>query len=298
MKIERLIAMLLILLQNKKVTATTLAERFNVSKRTIYRDITDLCLAGVPIVTSTGTDGGIMMDEGYKIDKTFFNESELQVIFAGLLGLSSVTIDNKIEMIIDKFKSKNTTFINHHIVVNLSSFYKDTLAPKIELLQQCIEQNQSVEFSYYSKAKEMQVVLNPYLIVYQWSSWYVYGCEKNTERFKLYKLNRILNLKSIEEYFEIVNFPKEDLDFNQFYTDEIKSVILFDASVKYRLIDEYGIDSFQIQGDKLRFEFPFTNDDYLISWVLGFGENAELIEPVEVRNKIQKMITKMSKKYE
>ena len=102
MKIERLISIIMILLQNKKVTATYLADKFEVSKRTIYRDIIDICLPGIPITTIPGSQGGLMIEEDFKIDKSLFNEAELKAIVTGLKSLDSVTYNKKYQKIMDK----------------------------------------------------------------------------------------------------------------------------------------------------------------------------------------------------
>lgn len=90
-KIDRLIGIITILLQKDKVTAPELAERFEVSRRTINRDIMDICKAGIPIVTTQGSGGGISILDGYKIDKALISEDELQAILSGLHGIDSVS---------------------------------------------------------------------------------------------------------------------------------------------------------------------------------------------------------------
>lgn len=299
MKIERLIGIIVILLQNKKVTAPYLAERFQVSRRTIYRDITDICLAGIPIITLAGTDGGIAIDEDYKIDKTIFTEKELQAIFSGLLSLDSVSSDYKYQNIMDKFcAQENRVYESNHIMVNLSSHYKNSLAPKIECFQRAIEHLHQVEFDYYNENGKRRVDLEPYLVVFQWSNWYLFGYEPYKNDFRLYKLNRLWNFFTTEQVFKPRQIPEDKLEFNQYFTEEIPAVILFDESVAYRLIEEYGIDCYVPDDNgKIRFEFPFTNSEYLLEWVLGFGNKAELLEPVELRGELRKRLEGMVQKY-
>ena len=86
MKIDRLIGITMLLLQKGKVTAPELAERFEVSRRTISRDIEDICRAGIPLVTVQGYGGGISIAEGYRVNKAFLTEAELQAVFAGWTG--------------------------------------------------------------------------------------------------------------------------------------------------------------------------------------------------------------------
>lgn len=299
MKIERLIGIIIILLQNKKVTASYLAEMFEVSKRTIYRDITDLCLAGIPVITAIGNEGGIMIDEDYKIDKTLFTQTDLQAILAGLLGLDSITFDHRYQKIITKFFKSENHYIQHHILINLSSHYKNSLAPKIHDLQEAIEKHMIVKFDYYNAKGQKEKVIEPYIIVFQWSSWYLFGYELSSQEFKMYKLNRLWNIELTLNTFELRDIPQKELEFDLYFTDEIHAVILFDHSVKYKLIEEYGMDCFKSwDNESVIFEFNFTNKEYLLEWVMSFGDKAELIEPQELRVELKTRMKKVLLKYE
>lgn len=299
MKIDRLIGIITILLQNDKVTAPQLAKRFEVSRRTINRDIEDICKAGIPLATTQGAQGGITIMDGYKIDKTLFSEEDLRAIFTGLTSLDSITHGQKYQTIIEKFTSQKQSFcFQNNILIDLSSYYKATLAPQIELLQAAINQNLQVSFLYHNKHGENMITADPYLIVFQWSSWYLLAFDPQSEEFKLYKLGRLTDLSMTEATFLLQEIPPEKLNFKGYFTDEIQAVILFDKSEKYRLLEEYGANSFsETPQGVLRFEFPFTNLDYLITWVLGFGDKAELIEPIEVRERIKNQLDSTMKKY-
>ncbi len=299
MKIDRLIGIITVLLQREKVTAPYLAERFEVSRRTISRDIEDICKAGIPVVTLQGSNGGIAIAEGYKIDKTLFTPDELRAVFAGLSSLDSVAQDKKYQKIIDKFfPGRDGQCRSSHVLIDLSSHYKDSLAPKIAAFQGAIEAARRTSFRYYSPSGQRRVLLDPYLVVFQWSSWYIFGYEEAKGGFRLFKLNRLWDLESTEQAFQIRPVPDGDLDFGRYFTDEIHAVILFDPSVRYRLIEEYGPDSFSVcPGGSLRFEAPFTNRDVLLEWVLGFGDKAELIEPKDLRITLRRRLEKSLRRY-
>ncbi len=298
MKIERLISIIIFLLNNDQVTASELSNKFQVSKRTIYRDIIDISLAGIPILTNTGVNGGIKIDDDYKIDKTIFTEKELKAILVGLQSLASVSYSNKYQVIIDKFSENKEVNKERHFLIDLSSHYKKSLAPKILNIQEALEFENLIEFIYFNKKGNRKIIIEPYFIVFQWSSWYVYGYNIEYNNFRLYKLTRMLDVNVLDEKFVKRNITDEQLNFNDYFTDEIKVKILFDSSVKYKLIDEYGLDFFEeVDGGKLKLEVTFTNKDFLIEWVLSFGDKAELIEPIEIRNEIKNILEKTFNNY-
>ncbi len=177
------------------------------------------------------------------------------------------------------------------ILIDLSSHYKNTLAPKISKIQEALELENLIEFQYFNSKGNRNTIIEPHYLVFQWSSWYVYGYNISYSEFRLYKLNRILDVTVLEDKFKKRKVTREELNFNNYFKDKIKVKILFHSCVKYRLIDEYGIECFQETCDgKLKFEVPFTNKDYLIQWVLSFGNKAELIQPFEIREEIKTIL--------
>jgi len=300
MKIDRLIGILSILLQQKKVTAPYLAEIFEVSRRTINRDIENICKAGIPLTTSQGANGGIAIMEGYKIDKTLLSSAELQSILAGLKSLDSVAGTNQYRQLIDKLAvSGGATQPDNHIVIDLSSHYKNSLAPKFETIKKAIDQRRLITFYYYSPKGESSRQIEPYLIVYQWSSWYIWGYCQDRCDFRHFKLNRLWDLQVREETYKPRDLPKYNSQEQLAMPSQIHLVAEFDPIMKWRLIDEYGLDCYQMtQEGKLRFEFYFSSQENLFSWLLSFGDGVELIKPEALRKDFLMIAKKLVKKYQ
>lgn len=299
MKIDRLIGIITILQQKKKVSAPYLAKKFEVSRRTINRDIEDICRAGIPIVTTRGKGGGISIMEGFNLDTTVFTIEELQAIFTGLKSLDSVSHTSHVERIASKITGKDSVIpFSDNIIIDLSSYYKDSLAAKIELLKKAINQKRLVSFRYYYKKGEEDKLIEPYLIVFKWSSWYVFGFCAERQDFRMYKLNRLWDLHITETEFIPREVPEQSKDFDSHITDDYMITAVFDSSEKYRLIDEYGIGCYsETEDGRLLFRRGFTNIDVMISWLLSFGDKVEVIEPIEIREQIKEIIQKMFDKY-
>lgn len=299
-KIDRLIGIITLLLQNDKITAPYLAEKFEVSRRTISRDIDDLCKAGIPVATTQGYDGGISITQGYKIDKTLFTADELQAIFTGLRGLDSVSKTQHSKSLADKLNvGNNSVFCStDNIVIDLSSHYKNSLTHKIEMIKSAINNQTIITFRYYYTKGEEQRSIEPYFLVFKWSDWYIFGYCTKKKDFRLFKLNRLWDLYCTTQYYEKRDIPQSKINFDHYFSDEIQLVATFDQSVKYRLIEEYGVECFTDTEDgRLLFNKGFTNHENLLSWVLSFGSNVEVIEPQELRLQIKKQAENILKKY-
>lgn len=300
MKTDRQIGILSILLQRDSVTAPYLSEQFEVSRRTINRDIEDLCKAGIPVVTKQGANGGISILENYKIDKTLLTREEMQDILAGLRSLDSVNGTNRYGQLMEKLSVGSSDFMvgNQSILIDLSSWYKPSLAPKIELIRSAIEKNAELEFTYYSPRGESVRCIEPYYLIFRWSSWYVWGWCKTREDYRLFKLNRMDQPHLSEKIFSKRQAPLPDLGDERIFPGGISVKALFEPECKWRLVEEFGTGSFQEQEDgRLLFQADYTDRENLITWLLSFRDKAELLEPEEIREELRRSIARMEERY-
>ena len=301
MKIDRQLGILSILLQQDLVTAPYLAEVFEVSRRTINRDIEDLCRAGIPITTRQGVGGGISIMEGYKVDRTMLTQGEMQDILAGLRSLDSVNGTNRYGQLMEKLSIGSSDFMvgNQSVLIDLSAWYKDSLAPKIEMIRSAIAQHRRLEFYYYSPRQESSRCVKPYYLIFRWSSWYVWGWCKTREDFRLFKLNRMDKVTMVEAFVPERDIPMPDLSNERIFPGGISVKALFDPDCKWRLVEEFGPDCFTVQEDGLLlFQADYTDKENLITWLLSFRDKATLLEPEEIREELRQSILLMKKKYD
>lgn len=301
MKIDRLIGILSVLLQEEMTTAPELAQKFEVSRRTINRDIEDLCKAGIPISTTQGTGGGIRIMEGYRMDRTLLTSKDMQMILAGLRSLDSVSGSHYYSSLMEKIKSGSSNFVNGRdtILIDLSSWYKDTIAPKIETVQEAIEERALLKFHYYAPGGDGIRTIEPYYLVFKWSSWYVWGWCIKRKDFRLFKLNRMDALIREQCTFEPREVPPPDLSTQRIFPGEIKVKALFSGDSKWRLIEEFGVHCFTEEQDgSLLFTTDYTDKDNLLSWLMTFGDKVTVLEPVEVRDELIEIAKNIIKKYE
>ena len=300
MKTDRLIGILSVLLQEEKTTAPALAERFEVSRRTINRDIETLCKAGIPIQTTQGTGGGISIMDGYRMDRTILISKDMQMILTGLRSLDSVSGSGYYSQLMEKIQAGSSDFINgkDSMLIDLSSWYRESLAPKIEIILDAIGDRRLLTFRYYAPSGESERLVEPYYLVFRWSSWYLWCWCCYRKDFRLFKLNRMDNVQKTETAFECRNMIMPDLSNERIFPGGISVKALFSPDMKWRLVEEFGSECFIENDDgRLLFSADYTDMENLISWLLTFGDKAEVLEPKEAREKMIYLVQNMATIY-
>lgn len=300
MKIDRLIGILSVLLQKDKTTSAELSEKFEVSRRTIARDVEVLCLAGIPIVTVQGKGGGISIMEGYKIDNTLLSSEDMKAIFAGLKGLDSVSGSPRYRRLMDKLsvETSEAAIIDDHIIIDLAAWDKSAVSGKLELIRTAIENREKISFRYYAPSGESFRIIEPYHVIFQWSGWYVWGFCETRQDYRLFKLSRLFELKNTGEKRGERDVPPYKCERLWHLGGQITATVRFDASVKWRVLDEYGIDIPKFNEDgSSEFTHTWSDKQSFFGFILSFGDKAEIILPSELRSEFSELVKKISKKY-
>lgn len=293
---NRLFEILIILLEKEKVTAKYLAEHFEVSQRTIMRDLDKLLVAGIPVQTQVGFEGGITIDKSYQIDSDLMTIDERQSILDGLKAIDSVSTSPVLPSFINKLLSQDVpSKYNEIIDINLSSWYGTELIAKIDCIRNAILEDKKITFLYHTGKGTSEKKVSPVKIVFRWSSWYLIGICDERDDFRTYKLNRMDQLQITEEVAVVREYHHKE---HYFETVNYELVAVFDKEVRHRLIDDYGINSFDEQEDGLYFKRGFTTKDYMMTWILGFGDKIEVLEPLEIREEIKNIANNMKNLYE
>jgi predicted DNA-binding transcriptional regulator YafY len=301
MKIDRLLGILTTLLNNDKTKARDLAEKFEVSIRTIHRDIEDICKAGIPVVTYQGGDGGISIAEGYKFDKNILTNDELSNILIGLKGLESISEGTQVKRLLEKItpKEEDILSINNNIFIDLSSFYKISLSQKINILRDAIQHNLEVCFDYFSSKGMTKRCIEPYFITFKWSAWYVFGFCKLREDFRIFKLNRIDELVTTNADFTPRELIGVRTHLDDYFNDQGEiATLLLDRSMEYQIVETYGVGSYEITADnRIKFDLEYRNHEYAIQTILAFGEKAEVLSPKHIIDEIRSCAENILNKY-
>ena len=288
MQIDRLLGILTLLLQNDRLTAPFLAEKFEVSRRTIARDIDVLCRAGVPLITYQGGGGGVSIAEGFRIDKNLLTAQELSSIITGLKGISSALGQPYINGVLDKLNAQSAAAavsITESVIIDLTPFGENA-KNHIEIIKRAIRDLRHIEFDYFAEKDDSHRVIEPYFLVFKWSSWYVFGFCLHRDDWRLFKLARMHNLALREASFIAREIPPSKSAMEPDYDHEINVKLLFDFSTRRELVATYGEDGFTETAEGLVAVAGFANRSFAMHTLRGYGSSVKVLEPEDIANEI------------
>ena len=296
MKDNRLFRILYYILEKEKVTANELADKFEVSVRTIYRDIDSISSVGVPIFTTQGKGGGIKIDNEYILNKSLFDANEKEQIIAALQGLEKTNKVYKSELITKLsalFKIKNSNWIE----IDFTSWgSNNTYQDLFNTLKIAIINKNIISFSYNSsKAEKINRRVKPIRLLFKEQDWYLYAFCLLRNDFRYFKLSRIKDLEVLAINYED-NFENIVLKREIKYENTVNIKLKFNKSVAFRVYDEFKAIVEDKKGN-LYVEMKIPNNYKLYNYIFSFGANVEILEPEEIRTQFKNMINEIAKKY-
>lgn len=309
MKVNRLVSMIMILLDKERIGAQELADLFEVSPRTIYRDIDAINMAGIPIRSISGVGGGFEIMQQYKIDQKVFSTADLSAIMMGLSSLAGMVRGDELVHALAKVKSfipaeraKDIALKANQINIDLSSWMGNgNIQPYLEMIKTALQQSKLLSFEYIAHhGKKTARTAEPYQLVLKSNHWYLQGyCHKRND-FRLFRLSRMSNLQIQEETFTPQDYPKPTLDSADiFETMQTKIKIRIHQSVLDRVLDFCSYEDLSPDGDAYYIvRFPFIENEYHYDILLGFGDKCECLEPLHIRAEMKRRIHEIAALYE
>ena len=301
MRLHRLLGILSILLSRETITAKELAERFEVSIRTIYRDIQAIETAGIPLFAVPGNCGGIGILPEYKLNKTVLSDDEMNYLMTGLSGLRSITDTSKLQILLSKLStSQSYLTADSDILIDFSAWNKNTtvaLKKKVEQIRRAILNQNYLRISYVSAHKRSAIKIAPAKVIFKSAGWYLFGKDVAKEEFRFYKISRIGNIEPLEEQFipEPVEVPEVwSGDFTPGNGELV--TISFAPSAEYQVIDIFGDENYSKELDgSVTVTFPCSSKDWLYHFVLGFGDKAIIVSPDNLKTEFCEYLKKIFK---
>ena len=296
MLINRLFEIVYILLERKTITAKELAERFEVSTRTIYRDIEILSQAKIPVYANKGNGGGIGLLEDYVLDKSVLSEEEQNQILFALQSMEKISNQDE-KNILEKMSSIFNKSKTNWIDVDFSDWGTNGEQDQtFNLIRNAILKHNVIEFVYYnSYGEEKKRQAEPLQIYFKDKSWYLKAYCRLKQDYRLFKISRMKDIKLLNETFER-ELPQ--IKENKFDYKTIQLELEISKDMSYRVYDEFKMEDIikNKNGDFIiKVEFP--ENDWVYGYILSFGENVKVLSPGYVKSIIKEKLQKSLKNY-
>lgn len=309
MRLYRLLAITILLLNREQMNASELAEYFEVSVRTIYRDLETINQAGIPITSYQGSHGGFGILENYKIDKYLLTPEEILSVITALKGVSKTFNDQRIFSVMEKMKglmpkAEKQRFPAHDQMIfdftPWGNHNQRKEREKIDLIRCALEEMQVISFEYINRqGRLLERRVEPLSLIFKGYSWYCYSYCRLKEDYRLFKLSRMKNLHLEEERFPPRDITQLVWESPDDQAEMIDLVLRFHPQARGRVEDCFDFEQIEKTDDGfLLVRVSFPEDEWVYGFILSYGSDVEVIEPTYLRKIIQKKAEKISEIYQ
>lgn len=309
MKVDRLVSIIMILLEKERVGAQELADLFEVSPRTIYRDIDAISMAGIPVRSTAGVGGGFEIMPEYKVDKKVFSTDDLSALLMGLSNLSGmirceelVHALAKVRSMIPADQAKAIELKANQIYIDLNPWMgSGNIKPYLETVRSALQEHKLLSFAYMDgHGNRTERIVEPYQLVLKSNHWYFQGYCYIRNDYRLFRLSRMTDLKMKQDTFRPREYQKPFLDTEDILeTLKTEIKIRIHKSVLDRVLEFCTYDHVTPDGDAHYIvRFPFIEKEYYYDMILSFGDKCECLEPLHVRAEIKRRIHEVAAIYD
>lgn len=297
MRIDRMLAIIVLMLNKNRITARELADKFEVSVRTIYRDLEAVNMSGIPLISYSGNNGGFGIMENYKIDRQILTFNDMLSILSALKGLNTTlenkeldTAINKISSLVPKDKTEHLKMHLEQIVIDILPWgYRKTEKENFKLIHQATINNKLLQFIYQnSRGEKIQRKVEPMTLLFKGYAWYLFAYCLVRKDFRIFRFSRMKKLKILEQ-----TFIRRDRTYQEFMEPEnsnmkmVKVTLKFSPGIRNKVEEYFYEDQITLEKDGHSIvKISLPDDDWLYSMILNYGENVEVLEPASIRRGI------------
>lgn len=296
MKIDRLLAITMLLVNRKRISARELAEHFEVSVRTIHRDIEAINQSGIPVISYQGASGGFGIMENFKVDKNVLTPDNIIAIITALKGISTAMDDRKIHDTLEKMKGLISGYsaadpdkFKEQVVIDFNPWGANVQdKEKLGVLKEAVGENRLIRFFYTnSKGESGERDVEPMGLVFRGASWYLYGYCRVREEYRMFRLSRMKSVRLLSEYFKHRGKSLEEFTRESGWSGDVKYVNLklhFSPSVRVRVEDSFAAEQIQVNEDgSSTVCVTFPEDNWVYGMILSYADDVEVLEPQYLR---------------
>lgn len=300
MKTDRLLSIVIYLLNHDTVSAAKLAERFEVSKRTILRDMEQISLAGIPIQSLPGANGGYSIMEGFKLDGRLVSADEQASIITALKGFLSAYDHKRYSNVLEKLSSILPVQQKQHIFLDFGASGENSeVQAKLANLEKAIQDSNTLRVSYVNAKGEASIrIVEPVALTYRWYAWYLLAYCQMKQDYRIFKLARMQRLEPTgAPYTKEHGDPAVLLDraFQGSGSKCLQITLLCKAEVQIPLCEYLGgtITEVLDNGDFMMRIHASEDERMWFAMLLSFGDSVKVLEPKELQTRLTETAKKI-----
>lgn len=312
MKTDRLIGIIMALLNHDRISAPKLAEMFEVSTRTIYRDMESISMAGIPILAEPGMKGGISILPQYKVNNSLFTENEMSTLLIGLNALSPTLGAGQISGALEKIKALLPTHNRDSLELKASQISIDLtgwkgqtgVKDRLNTIKEALDHSMLLDFKYTSYKQgtisRSQRSVEPYQLVLKEGHWYLQAFCKKREDHRVFKLSRMENLRISKTSFKPRDFFPKPLGGTEWVKDRLVAITVLAHPSLWEDISTFSTGKTISRNSKgwLQASIYITEDDHGYRKLQSYGDKLQCLGPERIRRELIQRIKKSLKAYE
>lgn len=303
MQLDRIIETIRLLASREVISASELAEYFNVTIRTIQRDIDTISLAGLPVYAQRGAKGVYKLLDTFEWSKSYFNADEYTLLMSIADGLEDILPTSKHSLLrqrLSKLKSQQSfeNGLKQSIRFDFKPWINQSNVENyFNVILEAIQGNNILKIVYANQREGvLERRIEPYFIQMKESGWYLYGYCLEKKGFRFFKITRIKDLKTTQDYFIRRSLAKPEI-FSDIESKLELIKLQFEPSCEGRVLDLFGWNGIRYLDNKIELTFNYPIDEWLIEQLLSFGSKLTVVEPEKLKNMIEKEIRSLCEKY-
>lgn len=296
MKYQVMLKMLIMLTSKRQVTAKEIADRFEISQRSVYRYVEELNVAGVPVDVVRGRYGGIFISDTYRLPSGYFTRGEYDAVINALEAMGGQINDDDIVSALEKLNSrrkedKRELSVCGNIIVDGGSWADmGSFSEKMKVCEKAVKDNLCLDIDYISREGEhSRRIIDPYVLIFKQNVWYVYAFCHSRQLFRTFKIGRIKLARFTGAQFERKEISREDIPLNfEYSSEQLTSVTLEIKKDALADVEELiGVDNVEPRGNALIATVALPNDETLVGKILSYGGKVKVIAPLELKERVK-----------
>jgi len=294
MRIDRMLSIIVMMLNRDRVTARELAEKFGVSVRTVYRDLQAIDEAGIPVMSYSGNKGGYGIMDTFRIDRHYLTFDDIVSMVTTLRGVNTTLENRELDTAIEKIanlvpRTKSHDLFRHsqQMIVDIMPLgYTHRQKARMKDVHQAVSEQQLLEFEYNNtKGEHTKRIVEPMTLIFKGYAWYLFAYCRLKKDYRLFRLSRMRNPLILSESFHRKNQSYEDTFQGDPNSDQIVHLKLqFSPDVRVQVEDFFEPDQIRyLKNGSMRVNIDFPEDNWVYSFLLSYGEHVKVLSPEHIR---------------